>query len=473
MKNRNTSAPLTSDRSEFIEGLGGSAAERPSVVAMSRACRTYVWVTGAEKPGVPGKVALTRWPTQKIAIAAASTPSARRSRGCAIAAPTRPRAQRITLYSRTTRSSAATAASRTTHSRSGRASSAATSGTNRRSQYRLISRPYSAERSPPHSDQEPAPTRSPQTIGAPGGRRAEPAAGGDEHENERGELDRQHAAPANARRGPGALKRQRRVQKKERDGEADEAEPGMGRLHASIIAYAARAAAYQPEMSNRARAARQPPPRELAGGAIVGAIATISATICTTQMILPRSDGRQRRPHPRPQPARPPRRRTAAVPTEGPTVPPCPYCQTRIGQHENQRGICFHVEPHPECADRPGAARHPPVDAVQQQRDDSDEHHAPGNNGRHRPGGKSCEQRDEHGAHGGDLIGGTEVHGTEAEPALRATRVRGLRPGEASIVSCGAKAQNWRMAADAAAGVLDRGSGRGRNPDRAARHPIA
>src|SRR6266571_1926372 len=98
MKNRNMSAPLTSDRSEFIDGLGGSAAERPSVVAMSRACRTYVWLTGAEKLGVAGKVALTRWPTHKITTAAASTPIARRSCGYDIAVPMRPRAQRMTLY---------------------------------------------------------------------------------------------------------------------------------------------------------------------------------------------------------------------------------------------------------------------------------------------------------------------------------------------------------------------------------------
>ena len=144
MKKRNTSAPLTSEKSEFIAGLGGSAVEPPSVAAMSPTCRIYVWVTGTENLGVPGTLAVMRWPTHNIAIAAASMPSPNRSRGRAIAAPTRARAQRSTLYSRTRMNSAAMAVSKTTHSRSGRASSAATSGTNRRSQYKLISRPYKA-----------------------------------------------------------------------------------------------------------------------------------------------------------------------------------------------------------------------------------------------------------------------------------------------------------------------------------------
>ena len=111
----------------------------------------------------------------------------------------------------------------------------------------------------------------------------------------------------------------------------------------------------------------------------------------------PRSVGRQRAPHPGPQPARRHEQVPQQTRTAGPTAPLC-RTPREDGQHQNQRRVGFHVEARSKRADRACATRHPAVDAVEQRRDDGDGHDAPCHDRRRRLTDEACEPRDQHGA---------------------------------------------------------------------------
>ncbi len=131
-----------SARSESIGGLGSSEVDPVTAPMTSGTCRAKVARTGF--PNVTGSRSLRRSPANNIITTAASAPRSRRSRASRMAVPRRRIAHR-TSTNITDSSSTMLAATRTpSHGGATRTSMDTTSGTYRRSQYRLMSRPYSA-----------------------------------------------------------------------------------------------------------------------------------------------------------------------------------------------------------------------------------------------------------------------------------------------------------------------------------------
>ena len=349
MKNTKTSAPLTSDRSEFIEARPGASAEpaegrghQPGLPHIRRTDRR-------PKTGrLSESVISARWPTHSAmttAVAAISAHARAGSRGRrrATARQEPSETSRVQQHEEQRRRSGS---ERDDPRRSGRASSAATSGTNRRSQYRLISRPYSACSGHlgivTQNQREPREGRTPSNQRA--ARRHRRADEQYQHARRRARSTTIRASECRA-----SAMRSRNVsdafRRKIAADEAEERRPRRYRSHSSIIAYRWRG---ESQRVNQKRIAE----REERGGGDRGSSRAESKSAPS-----PRSARRsarrksicreRRRPaarHPWPHP--PGRDEDVAQQTRQKDPRPrlaIPPDENR--QHENQRRVGFHVEP--------------------------------------------------------------------------------------------------------------------------------